>query len=112
MSNTLGGAQSILPVTDLRASIDYYVNTLDFKHDWGDAGFASVSRDRCHLFLCENIRGTPERGLGSVRKTPKLSLRNCASAAPKSAIRPPITRGRTKCKWKIPTATYCASAPI
>ena len=57
MANTLGGAQPILPVADLRASIDYYVNALGFQHDWGDAGFASVSRDRCHLFLCENDQG-------------------------------------------------------
>jgi catechol 2,3-dioxygenase-like lactoylglutathione lyase family enzyme len=54
MSNTLGGAQPIFPVANLRASIDYYVNALGFQHDWGDAGFASVSRDRCHLFLCDN----------------------------------------------------------
>jgi catechol 2,3-dioxygenase-like lactoylglutathione lyase family enzyme len=59
MPNTLGGAQPIFPVADLRASIDYYVNALGFQHDWGDAGFASVSRDRCHLFLCENGQGQP-----------------------------------------------------
>jgi len=44
-------------VANIRASIDYYVNALGFRHDWGDAGFASVSRDRCHLFLCENDQG-------------------------------------------------------
>jgi predicted lactoylglutathione lyase len=57
MSNTLGGAQPILPVTNLRASIEYYGNALGFKHDWGEEVFASVSRDRCHLFLCENDQG-------------------------------------------------------
>ena len=57
MSNTLGGARPILPVADIRASIDYYVNALGFHQDWGDAGFASVSRDRCHPFLYENDRG-------------------------------------------------------
>ena len=44
-------------MADIRASIDYYVNALGFQHDWGDAGFASVSPDRCHLFLCENDQG-------------------------------------------------------
>jgi predicted enzyme related to lactoylglutathione lyase len=57
MPNTLGGAQPIFPVANIRASIDYYVNALGFQHDWGDTGFASVSRDRCHLFLCENDQG-------------------------------------------------------
>ena len=59
MPNTLGGAQPILPIADLKASIAYYVNALGFHHDWGDEGFASVSRDRCHLFLCENDQGHP-----------------------------------------------------
>jgi len=30
MSNTLGGARPILPVADIRASIDYCVNALGF----------------------------------------------------------------------------------
>jgi predicted enzyme related to lactoylglutathione lyase len=59
MANTLGGAQPIFCVADIRASIEYYVKVLGFRHDWGDSGFASVSRDRCHLFLCENDQGHP-----------------------------------------------------
>ena len=59
MANTFGGAQPIFCVADLRASIDYYVEALGFKHHWGEEGFASVSRDRCHLFLCENDQGNP-----------------------------------------------------
>jgi len=46
-------------VANIRASIDYYVNALGFQHDWGESGFASVSRDRCSLFLCENDQGHP-----------------------------------------------------
>lgn len=53
-----GGATPIFRVASLRASIEYYVNTLAFKLDWGEPGvFASVSRDRCHLFLCEGDQG-------------------------------------------------------
>jgi uncharacterized glyoxalase superfamily protein PhnB len=59
MSNQLCGAQPIFCVADLRASIEYYVKALGFKHDWGEEVFASVSRDRCHLFLCENDQGHP-----------------------------------------------------
>ncbi|MEI9974848.1 MAG: glyoxalase superfamily protein [Ignavibacteriota bacterium] len=57
MANTLGGATPIFRVSDLRASIDYYAKALGFRHDWGDEGFASVSRDRCHLFLCDHDQG-------------------------------------------------------
>lgn len=59
MSNTFGGATPIFCVASVPASIEYYLNALGFKQDWGDAGFASVSRDRCHLFLCENDQGHP-----------------------------------------------------
>ena len=59
MTNTFGGAQPIFCVTDLPASVEYYVNALGFKFDWGDEWFASVSRDRCHLFLCNNDQGNP-----------------------------------------------------
>src|SRR5690242_8516520 len=57
-SNALGGATPIFRVTNLRASIEHYVNVLGFNLDWEGAGtFASVSRDRCHLFLCEGDQG-------------------------------------------------------
>ena len=59
MSNTFGNAIPIFHVADVRASIEYYVNSLGFKVDWGEAGFVSVSRDRCNLFLCENDQGHP-----------------------------------------------------
>ena len=59
-SNTFGGATPIFCVASLRASIEYYGNALGFKLDWEGPGvFASVSRDRCHLFLCENDQGHP-----------------------------------------------------
>lgn len=38
---------------DLAASITYYVNALGFKLDWNAGGIASVTRDRCCLFLCD-----------------------------------------------------------
>jgi catechol 2,3-dioxygenase-like lactoylglutathione lyase family enzyme len=47
----------IFRVEDLRASLDYYRTVLGFKQDWGDQGFASVSRGRCHLMLCEGDQG-------------------------------------------------------
>ena len=59
MSNTFHGATPILCVASVPASIEYYANVLGFQQDWGDASFASVSRDRCHLFLCANDQGHP-----------------------------------------------------
>ena len=58
-SLTLGGATPIFRVASLRASIGYYVNALGFKVNWDAGGFASVSRDRCCLFLCEGDQGHP-----------------------------------------------------
>jgi catechol 2,3-dioxygenase-like lactoylglutathione lyase family enzyme len=54
-----GGVNPILPVHDVSVSIAYYVRTLGFKLDWHveESGFASVSRGRCHLFLCEGDQG-------------------------------------------------------
>jgi len=54
------GVTPILRVRSLAASIDYYVNVLGFKLDWEASGpSASVSRGRCHLFLCEGDQGNP-----------------------------------------------------
>jgi catechol 2,3-dioxygenase-like lactoylglutathione lyase family enzyme len=54
------GVTPILRVLSLPASIDYYVNVLGFKLDWEYPGsIASVSRDRCRIFLCEGDQGNP-----------------------------------------------------
>ena len=53
-----GGTTPILRVTDAEASMDYYTRVLGFRNDWGVvAGFASLTRDRCHLFLAQNDQG-------------------------------------------------------
>lgn len=54
------GVYPILRVGNLTASIEYYVRVLGFKVDWGgDGDVASVSRGRCHLFLCQGDQGNP-----------------------------------------------------
>jgi uncharacterized glyoxalase superfamily protein PhnB len=53
-----GGVTPILSVRDLRASVDYYVKTLGFKLDFLDS-IASVSRDRCAIFLVQGDQGHP-----------------------------------------------------
>ncbi|HUK30988.1 MAG TPA: glyoxalase superfamily protein [Candidatus Acidoferrum sp.] len=55
------GVTPILRVQSVAASIDYYVRALGFKVDWGNGEkfFASVSRDRCHIFLSEDDQGNP-----------------------------------------------------
>ena len=52
----------ILNVSDLRASMDYYVNVLGFRKDWdwGDPpDFAGISRGDSSIMLCENGQGHP-----------------------------------------------------
>jgi catechol 2,3-dioxygenase-like lactoylglutathione lyase family enzyme len=54
------GVCPILRVGNLAACIEYYVRVLGFKVDWGEEGLiASVSRDRCHIFLSEGDQGNP-----------------------------------------------------
>ncbi|MFZ0819478.1 MAG: glyoxalase superfamily protein [Candidatus Acidiferrales bacterium] len=55
------GVTPILRVRSLKTSVEYYVKVLGFKIDWGDPEkfFASVSRDRCHIFLSEGDQGNP-----------------------------------------------------
>lgn len=58
-ANVFGGAAPIFCVSSLHASIEYYVMALGFKVNWETGGFASVSRDRCCIFLCEQDQGRP-----------------------------------------------------
>lgn len=51
------GINPILRVSDLSASLDYYVAKLGFKIDWQAAFFASVSRGKCHIFLSVGDQG-------------------------------------------------------
>jgi catechol 2,3-dioxygenase-like lactoylglutathione lyase family enzyme len=56
----LGDATPIFRVANLQTSIDYYVGALSFSLDWQNPGIlASVSRDRCRIFLCEGDQGHP-----------------------------------------------------
>ncbi|HTR03994.1 MAG TPA: glyoxalase superfamily protein [Thermoanaerobaculia bacterium] len=53
------GVTPILRVRDLAASVAHYVGVLGFRLDWEGPGiFASVSRDECTLFLCEDDQGS------------------------------------------------------
>lgn len=47
----------ILRIDSLTVSLDYYVRVLGFKIEWESSFFVCVSRDRCHLFLCEGDQG-------------------------------------------------------
>ena len=53
----------ILRVEDLGRSLDFYINMLGFKKDWGgDAAFpamASVSRGGPSVMLCRRAQGKP-----------------------------------------------------
>lgn len=49
----------ILRVTNLEASLEYYVSKLGFSLDWTVEGYASVGRDSAHVMLCEGAQGHP-----------------------------------------------------
>ena len=52
------GTTPILRVESLSASIDYYVKVLGFRLDWEGPGiFASVTRGKTTIFLCEQDQG-------------------------------------------------------
>ena len=53
------GVTPVLRVRDVEASTEYYVRVPGFKIDFQTAGFVSVSRGRCCLFLCEGDQGHP-----------------------------------------------------
>ncbi len=53
-----GSVTPVLPVRDVAASRDYYVQALGFKVDFEYPDyFASVTRGRCCLFLCQGDQG-------------------------------------------------------
>jgi len=57
-ATTFGGVNPVFRVTDLQASIRYYVDCLGFKVDFQhEPFFASVSRNRCGIFLCVGDQG-------------------------------------------------------
>ncbi len=56
---TVAGVTPILRVAEYDASVEYYVNVLGFKVDWGSGGFGSVSRGKASLMLCEGSQGHP-----------------------------------------------------
>lgn len=63
VSVAFNGAVPILRVTNIEASLRYYVDVLGFKMDWRDDDdgptFASVSHGKCQLFLASGDQGHP-----------------------------------------------------
>jgi catechol 2,3-dioxygenase-like lactoylglutathione lyase family enzyme len=52
------GAAPILRITNMRASVRYYVDVLGFRNaDWGSDDFTSVNRDRAGIYRCRGGQG-------------------------------------------------------
>jgi predicted enzyme related to lactoylglutathione lyase len=50
----------ILTVSDMAASVRYYVGVLGFTNaDWGTGDFTCVRRDRAGIYLCRGGQGQP-----------------------------------------------------
>jgi predicted enzyme related to lactoylglutathione lyase len=59
-TNSFGGPVPVFRVTDVDASIAYYLNALGFKLQWrANQGFACVARDKCSLFLTDDNQSQP-----------------------------------------------------
>jgi catechol 2,3-dioxygenase-like lactoylglutathione lyase family enzyme len=52
-----GGVNPIFRVKNIEVSREYYTRALGFTVDFETPGFISVSRGKCHLFLCEGDQG-------------------------------------------------------
>src|ERR1043166_3864335 len=51
-------ANPILSVSDMAASVKYYVETLGFRNaDWGSDAFTLVNRDKAGIYLCQGGQG-------------------------------------------------------
>ena len=60
----LGRATPVLRVSDMKASVEYYVSKLGFHVQWGypnegESFFASIARGDCNLFLSVGDQGNP-----------------------------------------------------
>ncbi len=71
-------------------------------------GFASVSRDRCTIFLCENDQGQPGVGRGfGVQDAGALADEFRVRVAGRFGIRLLIIIGRMRCRWRIWMGMFC-----
>ena len=58
-SATLGGIVPVLRVSDLVASVAYWVERLGFVHDFTSGNVASIHRGKATVMLCEGDQGQP-----------------------------------------------------
>ena len=55
MKNKFPSPVPEIPVTDMKAALDYYQHKLGFNIDWGgtDGGIAGISNGHCRMFLTD-----------------------------------------------------------
>jgi hypothetical protein len=54
------GSTPILTVTDMAASVRYYIDVLGFQNaSWGTDDFTCVNRDSAAIYLCRGGQGQP-----------------------------------------------------
>lgn len=55
MNSEFPAAVPEIPVTDMKAALDYYERKLGFSIDWGgaDGGIAGISKGDCRMFLTD-----------------------------------------------------------
>ncbi|HNR75731.1 MAG TPA: VOC family protein [Parvularculaceae bacterium] len=70
----------ILCVADLKKSVEFYHCVLGFDEDFNTGDFAGVSRDRCGLYLAQNMQG-PKGAWVWIGVEDAEAVRNAALAA-------------------------------
>src|ERR1700760_3254020 len=55
--NEFGKAIPVFRVKSVAAAVEYYTTVMGFHYQWGSEMFASVSREKSTIFLCEGDQG-------------------------------------------------------
>ena len=106
------GVNPILRVEDINAAVDHYTRVLGFKLDWqGPGSVRSVSRGRCHLFLCQGDQGHPGTWVWIGVEDADALLEEYRRTERRSGTSQRTIPGPAKCRSKISTAMCCALDP-
>ena len=101
-------AQPILRVSDMKASLHYYVDVLGFRNaEWGSEDFTFVTLDGAGIYLCRGERGCAGTwawiGVGDTQQgthMPRRRVRRTKSGRPREQQ----IRLRVVCRSPLPGA--------
>ena len=109
-NHSFGSPVPVFRVKNVDASIAYYLNALGFELRWraGDS-FACVARDKCSIFLTSDHQSQARMWVWIGVEDVRALHVNVWCPAQRSGTRPRISSGRSRCRSKTSTGTFCAS---